>query len=708
MSRESKADIVQEAKDRFKRCESWYSEANRRFLFDYKFANGDSYNWWQWHDAIRQGREQQKSPVLTINKTRQHNLQIINDAKQNKPGITFRPTGGGATYEAAQIYEGIARHIEYQSNAQAIYDLATSFQVQGGVGYWRVVTDYIDSQSFDQEIYLRAIPDPLSVFIDPDCKERDKSDATFGFIFEDVPKEKFDQEYPEYDDIGGASVLNNSSPDWMGKDHVRRCEYYRKVTKEDTLIASDMQLPDGSKKQTIILASELPANVRVELLADDTVNRRKTQLTTVEWYYIVGEKIIDKKVWLGETIPIVEVIGEETVIEGRYDRKGHTRALLDPQRIYNYWSSAAVEYGALQTKTPWIGALKSFEGLEDYWNNANRQNMAYLPYNNVDDDGHELTPPTRTEPPVALPVALQGLQTSANDMMMVSGQYEANVGAQGNERSAKAINERERQGETATYHYIDNLGLAIRRTGKIILDLIPKIYDTERTLMILAEDGMSLEVMIDPSAKQAFTIEQAENMDQAKRILNPNVGKYEVQADIGPAYGTKRQEAFNAFTTLLTQAPALTSVIGDILLKAGDFPGANEAAARLRRLVPPQALGVGPSQNEQQMTAQIEQMKGVMTEMLNENAKLQLQLKGKADDSETDKYNAETQRLKVVGDHNADLMKLNDMIAQGIIDITMPEKAKPADAVDSTPTVSDTPAALATRLGLKYPSIGGQ
>lgn len=705
MARESKADIVQEAKDRFKRCESWYGEANRRWIHDYKFANGDSYNWWQWPDKIRQGRMLADSPVLTINKTRQHNLQIINDAKQNKPGITFRPTGGGATFEAAQVLEGIARHIEYQSNAQAIYDLATTFQVMGGVGYWRVITDYIDPASFDQEIFLKAIPDPLGVFIDPDCKERDKSDAGFAFIFEDVPREKFDEEYPEYKDLGGAAVLNNAGMDWMGKDHVRRCEYYRKVTREDTLIQSTIPAKEGPQI-TIILASELPENVRAELLADDNNPRRTTYLTTVEWYYIVGEKIIEKKIWLGETIPIVEAIGEETVVEGRYDRKGHTRALLDPQRMYNYWASAAVEYGALQTKTPWITPMKAIEGFEEFWNNANKRNWAYLPYNQWDGEtGQPIPPPQRTEPPVAAPVSLQGMQSSSQDMMMVSGQYEANVGAQGNERSAKAINERERQGETATYHYIDNLGLAIRRTGKIILDLIPKIYDTPRVLMILAEDGTSLEVKIDPRAQQAFMLQQQENAETAQRILNPNVGKYEVQADIGPAYGTKRQEAFNAFTTLLTQAPQLTAVIGDILLKAGDFPGANEAAARLRRMVPPQALGVGPSQNEQQLQAQIEQMKGVVTELLNENARLQNSAKDKSDSADIGRFDAETKRLKVVGDHNTDLMKINDMMAAGVAEMTMPQGESETSSNDDS--VPETSATIATRLGLKYPSIGG-
>ncbi len=710
MARESKDDIFDEAKKRFTRCKEYYAEANRRFVEDYKFANGDSDNLWQWPQKIYQDRLSIDSPSLTINKVRQHNLQIVNDAKQNKPGIAINATGGGATFEAAQALEGICRHIEYQSNAQAAYDLASTYQVVAGVGYWRVVTDYIDEMSFDQEIFIRPINDPTGVFLDPDAKEPDKSDARFGFIFEDIPKDKFERDYPQFKGKVGTNTLDSSTNDgWITDTHVRRCEYYRVVETDDWLIQGTLNnQPVGP-----VLGKELKDSqgMKEELLAmaDDPesgVLKRRTSLKRVEYKFIVGNEIVEQNLWLGSTVPIVQVTGEETFIDGKFDRKGHTRALKDAQRIYNYASSAAVEYGALQTKVPWLGPAQTFQGYEDFWRNANKRNWPYLPWNHLDQNGQPLPSPIRVEPPVAAPFFAAAMQTASAEMMMASGQYEAQLGQQGNERSGKAINERQRQGDNATYHFIDNLALAVRRTGKIILDLIPKVYDTERITMILAKDGETIEVKIDPQAKAAFQIERLEDDQTVKRILNPSVGRYEVVADVGPGYATQRQQAFDAFTTIITQAPNVTSAIADLLFQAADFPLSDEAAMRLKRMVPKEALGQGPSQNEQILMQQIEQMKGVMTELLNQVAQKDLQLKAKANDSATDQFKAITERLKVMADNNTDMLKVRDMVNK-MVDEVLAEKAR-LEATDSQglnpPTISESPGELSARMALKYGS----
>ena len=308
-----------------------------------------------------------------------------------------------------------------------------------------------------------------------------------------------------------------------------------------------------------------------------------------------------------------------------------------------------MEYGALQTKSPWIAPAAAIEGQEVYWNNANRVNTSVLPWNHIDDDGNPVPAPVQAPAPAQAPLYIEGMKLTQLEMMLVSGQYEAQMGQPSNERSGKAISERQRQGDNATYHYIDNLAVAIRQLGKVLLDLIPKIYDTPRVLHIIAEDGASLEVQIDPQAQQAFQQQLNENNQVAARIFNPNVGKYDVEADIGPAYATKREEAFNAFTQILTQAPDLAAVIGDILLKNGDFPGADEAAERLKRMVPPQALGQGPSQQEQQLQMRVGQLEGALAKTFNELISERLKVKGKDMMRDIDAYNAETQRLKAIG-----------------------------------------------------------
>lgn len=189
----NKEEIIHEAKERLEAALNWESHARRLALEDYRFCHADADNLYQWDAVIRQRRELDQRPMLTINKARQHVLQVINDARQHKTQIRINPTGDGATYESAQIMEDLVRHIEYQSQAQDAYINGATFQVTCGIGYWRVITDYIDDKSFDQEIYIRRIKDPMTVVLDPDIMELDGSDARYAFVYEDVPKDLFDK-----------------------------------------------------------------------------------------------------------------------------------------------------------------------------------------------------------------------------------------------------------------------------------------------------------------------------------------------------------------------------------------------------------------------------------------------------------------------------------------------------------------------------------
>lgn len=658
MSDEEKyTKILRRAQDRFKQCEDWESYARRCFLDDLKFANADPDNKFQWPTKLYQDRELDNRPALTINKTRQHNLNIINDARMNKPGIKYRAAGNGATAESARIWDGIARHIEYQSNAPAHYDYATTYQVEAGIGYLRVTTDYVDENSFDQEIYISSIADPLCVYLDPDARAPAKEDARFGFIFEKMPKDQFERKYPQYVKYAGQTMLGVS--DWCDDDHVMVVEYFEAEDIQDELL---MFQQDG--QDVTLLRSELvKIDPKSPALKDPLTRKRPTSRRQIHYHFIVGNHVVEEeeKIWIGNTIPIIPVIGEETIIEGRMDRKGHTRAMKDPQRMYNYWASAAVEYGALQTKTPWIVGVESVEGFEEYWATANRQNHAYLPYKSVGDDGKPLPPPQRVEPPVPSPVALKGMEVANVEMQMVSGQYENQLGMQGNERTGKAIAERQRQGDRATYHFIDHLAIAIRQIGKIILDLVPKVYDTQRIVMILAENNESLEVKLDPMLKQAHALELDENNQVIARVLNPSIGKYEVMADVGPGYATKREEAFNALTLILTQNPGLTSIIGDIMFRAGDFPMAEEAAERLKRMVPPQALGQGPSQNEQMLMQQVQQLQAALQATMDELTKEKGKSQARLEKREVEVYDAITKRINVVGKQGLDALQLKQL-----------------------------------------------
>jgi hypothetical protein len=629
--------IVREAHSRFKKCQKWEAEARTRWLSDFKFVNGDAYNNFQWPDAIYQTRGNR--PTLTVNETRQHNLHIKNEAKQNKAQVQYRPSGEGATAKSAKIYEGIYRHIQNISNAQMKQGVAIGFQVDAGLGFTFIRSKYTDEKSFNQEIFIDAAPNPLNVLLDCDAVELDGSDARYGFIFADRPRDEVETKYPELKGRGtGNNAVDGQDGGWLREDHIREAEYFRIVEDHDELL--------GDNDGTVVFKSLAPAGLikQWEAQAEASgyeLKRRPIVRKSVKWYKIVGDLIVDRTDIPGTSIPIVPWVGEVTVIDQRLDRKGHTRCMLDAQRMENYNWSASVEFGALQSKTPYIAPMAAISDNMTYWMTANDENHAVLPYTHISENGDIIPTPTRQDPPSSAPVYMEGVTLARQFMLSASGQFEAEMGAPGNEKSGKAINERQRQGDRATYHFIDNQAISIRRQGEIIKEWIPVIYDTERVLRIIGEDGTESHIQIDPQAAQAH--QEAEG--EVAAIFNPMIGKYEVVSDVGPDYATQRQEAFNAIVQILTQAPQLIGTIGDLLFKVADFPMADEIAERLKPGLPPEA-----QQAVSTLQAQLKNQNRLLGEAMQALTEERLRLKAKDADDTVKAFDADTKRLSVIKD----------------------------------------------------------
>lgn len=639
--------IVREARKRFNRCSEWESASRQRGIDDYRFANGDSDNGFQWPDSIRRNRDTDSRPCLTMNIIKQHNLQISNEARKNKSQGKVLPTGGGATIESALAMQDIVRHIENRSNAQPIYTVARGFQIDMGIGWWRIVTDYVADNTFDQEVLLRPVNDPLSVFMDPDIDQKDGSDARFAFVFDNIPRDLWRENYPEFADLVGHNPMGvgGSDSDWVSDNSIRIAEYFRKTFVMDKLYS--FVYHDERKN---LRKSYMTAEMEESIAADPLTKSRPIKVEQVEWHLIAGDKIVDSTIWPGKYIPLIRCIGEEVVIDGILDRKGHTRAMKDPQRMLNYNASAQVEFVALQGKTPWIAPAKAIEEYESMWNTANAVNHSVLIWNNRDDEGNEIPAPQRTQPPTASPAYEVGMQTAFNQVMMVSGQWQNQMGMMGNERTGKAIALRQNQSDTATFHFQDNYEEALRFSTVQLIDLVPRIYDTRRVISIMGDDGQTFEMQIDPAAQQAYAEQLQKDGFVATRIFNPQMGMYDVAPGIGPAFGTRAEETAEALTLLLTQAPALVPVVGDLLLGSMSFDKAQEAAVRLRRMVPPQALGSGPSPNEQQLQQVVASLQKALAESLQKQGKAEIQLAGRAQLRQTDVFKAQTERLSSLKD----------------------------------------------------------
>lgn len=694
--------IVQEAKDRFDECIEWEADFRKLFIEDLRFANGDSDNKYQWPDTTRDNREIDDRPCLTINKTKQHCLQIINDGRQHAPQIKVKPIEGGATVEAAKLIDGYVRHVEYRSHAQSAYNTSQEFAVFGGIGYCRVTTEYVNDSSFDQDIRIERVTDPMTVYLDPAIKEMDGSDAGFGFVFVDHKKDEFARKYgKKAAEEAQFPLSEEGGTTWLSKNKIRVCEYFRVQIKYEVIAALDAELVEALGLSTnIIKEKDVEPEVWKVILAaaneeDAKVRTRKAEKKQVQWFLIAGNKIRERRDWPGSYVPIARCAGEELIIDGKLERKGHTRTLKDPQRMYNYWTSSGVENVALQTKIPYIAAAEAISGYETYWDTANANNYSYLPFNSIDDQGNAIPMPSRVQPPVMANAYIEGMKIAASEMMMVSGQYQAVMGQQGNETSGVAIANRQRQGDNATYHFIDHQAAMVRFIGVLVVDLMPKVIDTPRLLRVLGEDGVEDFIHVDPEAKQAHVEKQIGMEKEAQQVLNPNIGTYDVVVDVGPAYATRRQEAFAAMSQIMAHNDELMSKAGDLLFKAADFPMAQDIAERLNRAIPPQLLGKGPDPQLQAAMEQIDKLHIALGAMTNSMAAMKGKDDAASQRADADTFRAETDRARFLHDAGMDSHQAIHDIAKAVTDMMHERKDQEfqqQQAIAATEAAANQPA----------------
>lgn len=624
-------------------------------LDDLRFMAGSSDNNWQWPSDVLatrgsvQGQTVNARPTLTINKLPQHVRQVTNDQRQNRPAGNVIPVDDKADPEVAQILKGMVRHIEYMSDADIVTDTACDNQVTYGEGYWRILTKYCAEDSFDQDIYLGRIRNSFSVYLDPTIQDPCGADAKWGFIAEEMLAKDYEREYPDASPV--SALLANGTGDqgmksWLNEKTVRIVEYFYF---EYTL--ATLNLYPGN----VTAFEGTPEDLRLQLQFPKPLKTRKVQRQKVCWIKSNGYEILDKQEWAGKWIPIVRVVGNEFEVEGQIYLSGLVRNAKDAQRLYNYWCSQEAEMIALAPKAPFIGAGGQFEGYEVQWKTANVQNWPYLEYNPevTDGSGKALPPPQRAQPPMASSALLQAKLGASDDIKATTGQYDSSIGASSNERTGKAILARERQGDTGTYHYIDNLARAVRHSTRQLIDLIPKIYDTERIARIIGEDNNVSMVKLNPNQQEPVKKIVDEGGTVLEKIYNPRLGQYDVMATTGPNYLTKRQEALEAMATILQSNPQLWSVAGDLFIKNMDWPGAQEMAQRFRATMDPKILEAANSDESPEMQAAKQQIEALsheldnMHEMLKAVGKSMEAHKNDIDMAKTDiaAYDAETKRI---------------------------------------------------------------
>lgn len=569
-------DFLALAMERFRLAEEGEAKVREKSLEDFRFKIGE-----QWEPTVFQMRDRDARPCLTMNRMRQFCRMVTNEQRQQRPSIQINPVGSRADVATAEVLQGIIRHIEMNSQADIAYDHGFESMVTGGFGYWLIKTKYVSDDDDEQEIFICRILNPFTVFFDPRAVEPDYSDAMFAFIIEDMPIETYRANYPN-SSLAGITLMatpGNIPYGWLTSATVRVAEYY---------------------------------------WVEEEERERARPKRTVHWAKINAIEPLDEDEVPCRYIPIVPVLGDETIVDGRKDLVGLVRDARDPQRMYNFQISAAAEMIALAPKAPFIGAEGQIEGHEVEWAESNRRNFSVLTYKPVSSaNGSPMPAPQRnaTEPPIQALAMM--IRQADNDLKAVTGIYDASLGQQGPEQSGKAVLLRQQQSSIANLNYTDNMARAIRCTGNILLDMIPRIYTDAMMKRIILPDGEVQHVGIYNSQTSDDSPEEVAEQLAVQKVHDIGIGRYDVNVSVGPNYETKRKENIASEVALISAYPAIMPIAGDLLVRNFDWPQAGEIADRLKAMLPPQVQQQSgdPSTAIAQLQAQLAQAQQQMQTM---------------------------------------------------------------------------------------------
>lgn len=628
--------ILEEATEAFTLAEECESENRRAAQEDIRFARLNDH----WPEKVRKDRELEGRPCLTIPMLPPVIRQVVNDARQNKPSIVVHPVDSASDPETAEIMNGLIRNIEQSSDAEVAYDTAMDFAVTCGLGYFRINTRYATDSSFEQDLVIERVANPFSIYGDPHSTAADSSDWNTSFVVDTMPRADFERRWKGAEAVDWAtSDYSRLGAPWCEGDQVMVAEYWKREEVKRKIVA----LSNGD----VIDLKQFEENLDKYQAEEVTIIGRPRDVPShkVTQYIMTGAEVLETVDWAGKYIPIIPVYGEELFVDGKRHISGIVRSSKDAQRMFNYWRTTSTELVALAPKAPFIGRKGAFDHDAAKWATANTETHAYIEY-----DGQEA--PQR-QPFSGVPAgALQEALNASDDIKRITGIYDASLGAKSNETSGKAIMARQREGDVSTFHYIDNLSRAIRHAGRILIDLIPKVYSTERIIRVLGPSGEQERVPL----KTKVTVSKKGDdgkMEQIERVFDLSVGQYDLTVKVGPSFTSQREEAATQMIELIRAYPAAAPMIGDLLAKNLDWPGADEIADRMKAMLPPNLRGEGDAPNPE-----VEQAKAMMAQMGEALKKLQQELEAAKNDNVATRQEAETKAEQAQNDFQVQLKKL--------------------------------------------------
>lgn len=625
------AQFIEQVRENIENAWEFDRDNRRDQASDISFCAGD-----QWPQATRREREEEGRPMLTINRLPQFIRQVTNDIRQADLAIKVSPVDDAADEELTEVYNGLLRQIHYRSSAHHVYATACEHQATGGMGWFRIETDYEDDSAFDQEIKVAPIRNPMSVYCDPGAVLPTREDANWIAVTQLMPKKAFERTYPKakHVELDIPTEDTENLLFWATSEDIRIAEYWWKTP-------VDRELALLEDRSTIDL-TDIKESERAFF---PIVKTRTAKSYKVQSAIVSGAEILEGPFeWPGKYIPLVAVVGGEFPLESKTYRYGVVRFARDAQQLYNYARTAMAEMIGNAPKAPIVATAKQINKYLAEWNQAGKKPVPYLRY---DHDPNAPGAPQRITPVQASSGFMAEVQQAAEDMKATTGIYDAALGAQSNETSGRAILARDHQGDVANYHFIDNLKHSMTYAGKIIVDLIPKIYDNERLVRLMGEDDSEKPVMIN----------QVLYADDGMPVMINDLsrGRFDIRVQIGKSYSTKRLEQADTMVELSRANPAIMQVAGDLLVKALDMPGGEEIAERIKRTIPPHITAdedAPPPGSPQPDPMQVAGMEAELAEKSAKTAKTE---------AEARKTNIEADRAEIEGQ-----MQIASMFPNGL------------------------------------------
>lgn len=514
-------------------------------------------------------------PRYTFDKTTAKMESVCGELEQMDFDIKIIPANNDSNEDTAKIYDGLIRNIENISDMPAIIRAAARGAYITGQDGWRIRNDYLDYASFDQDLIIEKINNFNDrVWFDPNSERADRQDAEWVIVLQKLTCEAYEERFKkEDDDFGYASVGEGRTTDVYTRkpEHITVGELIYRKYEKTTLV----QLSNGwvfEKDSEDYKVKYLQIKDELDAAGVTVARERVTKKPIICVRFFNGsEWLTDAQETPFKSIPVIPVYPSFIISENKPVYISPVTKLKDPQRVYNYIASRQVGEAALSPREKIALTEDQADGYQGKYSKLNTDQSAVFVYKHNDGQpppfkigGYNVNPGLET-----LRMAM------SQDLIDISGVFDAQTGNDMQAHSGVAIRNLQNKGDISSAKLVRAIEFAMSRTARILIEAIPAVYDAERQVRIIGQDGASeiktlYETVIDNQTGQPVVIN-----DLSK-------GKYDVVCSAGPAFSNRQQETVAAITEMAAVDPSIIQFGQDVLLKNTNAPGMDILAERAR------------------------------------------------------------------------------------------------------------------------------